>query len=201
MNLRMRRRPLRRAGLVAILTLVLVALAAPPALAHTRLVSSTPGKGATAGPVTEVSLVFSDEISSAAVVVRDAAGKPFQSGKAATAGTKVTQKLSGALPAGSYTVAYRVVGEDGHPITGDDLTFTASAAAEEQPAKLEQEQTTTEETKPASDSDSESESGSGAVLWALIVGGLVVGVGIGLVIVYRAKRQYGAVTGSDRDAS
>ena len=124
------RGPLRRLGLVAVLAAALGGLTATPALAHTQLVSSTPGKGASAAAVTEVKLVFSDEISNAKVIVKDAHGKAFQSGAAEHKGTTVTQKLTGALPAGSYTVAYRVVGADGHPVQADGLTFTATAAQE-----------------------------------------------------------------------
>lgn len=213
MNILKPRRPMRRLGVVAALALVLGAVTATPALAHARLVSSTPGKGASAESVTEVELVFSDKISLAKVVVKDAKNKTYQAGAAEGAGTNtVTQRLTGPLPAGSYTVAYRVVGEDGHPIESDDLTFTSeggaaapavppaptaggvgaeqqtgdAATANEQPLKLDQEQAAAEE-----------DSGSGMVLWVLIVAGLLVGVGIGVAIVFRAKRKHQAASGSE----
>ncbi|KAB2382315.1 copper resistance CopC family protein [Actinomadura montaniterrae] len=206
------RGPLRRLGLVAVLAAALGAVTATPALAHTQLVSSTPGKGESAAGVTEVKLVFSDKISTAKVVVKDAHGKAFQSGAAEHAGTTVTQKLTGALPAGSYTVAYRVVGADGHPVQADGLTFTATAAggdgstgeqpqaaptkggvgavdqtgaaatSNEQPLKIDQQQA----------AESDSDSGSGMVTWGLVGVGVLVGIGIGVAIVYRAKRKHGA---------
>ncbi|WP_433468361.1 copper resistance CopC family protein [Spirillospora sp. CA-128828] len=198
MNILKPRRPVRRLGLVAALALAFGAVTASPALAHTQLVSSTPGKGKEADSVTEVKLVFSDKISLAKVVVTDGGKKEFQSGAAEHSGTTVTQKLSGPLPAGSYTVAYRVVGEDGHPIEKNDLTFTVvgggAGTAPSQPAaagggqqpKADQEQAVATE-----------ESDSGAVLWVLIGVGLLVGVGIGVGIVYRAKRKHQAATGSE----
>lgn len=209
MNIRKPLRPARRLGVAAALALVLGAVTATPALAHARLLDSTPGKGESAESVTEVKLVFSDKISLAKVVVKDAQDKTYQAGEAERSGTTVTQKLTGPLPAGSYTVAYRVVGEDGHPIESDDLTFTATggeaaepapsaggvgaeqqtgdaATANEQPLKVDQEQAAAEE-----------DTGSGAVLWALIVAGLLVGVGIGVGIVFRAKRKHQAATGSE----
>ncbi len=128
-------KPMRRLGVVAVLALVLGALTATPALAHSRLISSTPGKGKSAESVTEVKLVFSDKISLAKVVVKDAQNKTYQSGEAERSGTTVTQQLTGPLPAGSYTVAYRVVGEDGHPIESDDLTFTATGARPPRPRR------------------------------------------------------------------
>ncbi|MFD0686766.1 copper resistance CopC family protein [Actinomadura fibrosa] len=203
--------PLRRLGAVAALTVAFGAFTAAPALAHTRLVSSTPGKDATAGPVTEVKLVFSDKISLAQVVVRDGAKKTFQAGKAQTDGTTVTQKLTGALPAGSYTVAYRVVGEDGHPVEGADLKFTATAAggaggdapattaATPGGAPVAREQTgaaATANEQPLKEDQEDAEAaeddgGSGTVLWVLVGAGALAGIGIGVAIVYRAKRRHG----------
>ncbi|MEV0661903.1 copper resistance protein CopC [Actinomadura luteofluorescens] len=214
MNMFKSRRPLRRLGLIAAAALAFGAVTAPPAMAHTKLVGSTPEKGKAADAVTEVTLVFSDKISLAKVVVSDGKKKEFQAGAAERAGTKVTQKLSGPLPAGSYTVAYRVVGEDGHPIEGNDLTFSVAgdgaaggpaastapsaggvgaeeqtgpaANSDEQPLKADQEKTAAEE-----------DSGSGMLLWVLIIAGLLVGVGIGVVIVLRAKRKHQAATGGE----
>ncbi|SNS14813.1 hypothetical protein SAMN05443665_1001210 [Actinomadura meyerae] len=206
MNIRTPHRAARRLGAVAALVLALGAATAAPALAHTRLVSSTPAKGQSAQSVTEVKLVFSDEIRTAQVIVKDGADKTYQSGPAERSGTTVTQKLAGPLPAGSYTVAYRVVGEDGHPIEGDDVAFTAgggeaaapapsaggvgaeqqtgdAATTDEQPLKLDQDQA------------AEEDSGSGTVLWVLIVAGLMIGIGAGMGIVYRAKRKHEAATG------
>ncbi|GAA1831308.1 copper resistance CopC family protein [Actinomadura chokoriensis] len=207
MNIRKPRRAVRRLGVVAALALALGAVTATSALAHTRLIDSTPGKGASAESVTEIKLVFSDEISLAKVVVTDAQKKTYQSGEAERSGTTVTQKLAGPLPAGSYTVAYRVVGEDGHPIENADLTFTATGGEAAAPAPSagavgaeEQAGTaaTTDEQPLKADQEAEKkDSGSGAVLWVLIVVGLGVGIGIGVGIVYRAKRKHQAATGSE----
>ncbi|NVI92268.1 copper resistance protein CopC [Actinomadura sp. BRA 177] len=207
MNFLKPRRPMRRLGVVAVLALVLGALTATPALAHSRLISSTPGKGKSAESVTEVKLVFSDKISLAKVVVKDAQNKTYQSGEAERSGTTVTQQLTGPLPAGSYTVAYRVVGEDGHPIESDDLTFTATGGEAAAPAPSAgavgaEEQTgdaatANEQPLKADQAATEEDSGSGAVLWVLIIAGLLVGVGIGVGIVYRAKRRHPAATGSE----
>ncbi|MBO2459562.1 copper resistance CopC family protein [Actinomadura violacea] len=209
------RRPLRRLGMVAFVAAAVGALTATPALAHTQLVSSTPGKGQSAASVTEVKLVFSDKISNAKVIVKDAHGKAFQSGAAEHAGTTVTQKLTGPLPAGSYTVGYRVVGADGHPVQADGLPFTATAAGgdggtgeqpqaaptkggvgavdqtgeaattNEQPLKIDQKQA------------EESDSGSGMVTWGIVGVGVLLGVGIGVAIVYRAKRKHKAAAATE----
>ncbi|MGP4025344.1 copper resistance CopC family protein [Actinomadura sp. 3N407] len=196
MKLRTLRRPLRGLGLVAVLAAMLAVATAPPALAHPQLVGSTPAKGASAESVTEVKLVFSDEVRVAKVIVRDGTGRTFQAGAAERSGTTVTQKLSGALPAGSYTVAYRVVGEDGHPIENDDVTFTATGAAGA-PADAADAGGQPPKADPEQAAPQEEESGSGAALWMLIIAGLVVGIGIGVAIVFRAQRKYQADTGRE----
>ncbi|MFI6516511.1 copper resistance protein CopC [Spirillospora sp. NPDC050679] len=207
------RSPLRRLGLLAALVTAFATVTAAPALAHTRLVESTPGKDATAASVTEVKLVFSDKISFAKVLVKDDKGKEYQQGEAARQGTEVTQPLSGALPAGAYTVSYAVVGEDGHRIEKSDLKFTAEAGgapaganlqtAESAPdPKVEEgtgplEETTDDPaapaTKPAADKKAD-DSGSGMV-WIMVGGGVLIGIVIGLVIVFRAKRRHPAGKG------
>ncbi|KAB2345496.1 copper resistance CopC family protein [Actinomadura rudentiformis] len=192
----------RRAGLVTALLLVFGAVFAAPALAHTRLISSTPGKDATAAGVNQVELVFSDTIRMAKVLVKDGKGKEFQSGEATRSGPTVTQKLNGALPAGTYTVAYAVVGEDGHRIENADLRFTATEG--EQLTAAQQGGDTAETALPttaqpmtdpptfkAEKAAKESGSGGGAT-WIMIVVGLLVGIGIGVGIVLRAKSKHGA---------
>ncbi|MEU5881576.1 copper resistance protein CopC [Spirillospora sp. NPDC047279] len=203
------RMPARRAGIVAALVALFAAIFVSPAHAHTRLVSSTPGKDATAGGVAQVDLVFSDKISVAKVLVKDDKGKEFQSGEATRAGTKVTQKLNGMLPAGTYTVSYAVVGEDGHRIEKSDLTFTATAetaegtgekiaGAEETGGPQAAGMATTAEpmkdgTEPAK---ADEESGGGTILIMVVVG-VLIGIGIGVGIVFRAKRKHGAASGSE----
>ncbi|MGI5168571.1 copper resistance CopC family protein [Spirillospora sp. CA-253888] len=207
------RSPLRRLGLLAALVTAFATVTAAPALAHTRLVGSTPGKDATAASVTEVKLVFSDKISFAKVLVKDDKGKEFQQGEAARQGPNVTQPLSGALPAGTYTVSYAVVGEDGHRIEKSDLKFTAEAGeapvgganlqtAESAPDPKVEEGTgpleeTTDDPAPAAKKAAEKkseDSGSGTV-WIMVGGGVLIGIVIGLVIVFRAKRKHPAGKG------
>ncbi|MCP2338582.1 copper resistance CopC family protein [Actinomadura rupiterrae] len=200
------------AALVTVLTTAFGTLLTTPALAHTRLVSSTPGKDATAASVTEVKLVFSDQISFAKVLVKDKAGKQFQAGDAQHGGTTVTQKLSGPLPAGDYTVAYAVVGADGHRIENSDLTFTAQGGQGGQPSSGQpngglpggadaptadptaaapgtQVAGTSSENAPKAEAK---KSSSGTARWVMIGVGALVGIGIGVVIVTRAKRRHPA---------
>lgn len=109
--------------------LVLVALA-PPASAHTVLQSVTPADGATVTGAAQVQLVFSGEVREelSAVAVTGPGGTDVVDGPPSGSGTRVVQPLRAPLPDGTWTVAYRVVAADGHPVTGT-TTFVVQAQA------------------------------------------------------------------------
>lgn len=141
-------------GVLAPLLVLLVWVAAPAA-AHDRLVTSTPTDGATLEAVpTEVVL----EMSATAlelgteVQVLDVAGTNVTSGPATIADRFVTVPV-GELTAGEYTVVWRVVSSDGHPIDGTfaftvpEITTTTPAAPESSGSPSSESSTaTTEET-------------------------------------------------------
>lgn len=108
-------------GLVSTSLLLWVSL---PAWGHTRLESSEPAADDT---VTEafdaVLLVFNEAVSSefAAVRVTDPAGDRVDVGPPEMAGERVEQPLGPVTEHGEYSVAWRVVAGDGHPLEG---TFT-----------------------------------------------------------------------------
>ncbi|RAY13196.1 copper resistance protein CopC [Actinomadura craniellae] len=172
-------------------------LLASPAAAHTRLISSNPAKNAKVAPPSEVLLVFSDRIQHAKVLVKDTAGKEFQTGEARRDGPRVTQSLSGALPAGSYTVAYRVVGEDGHPIPGTlDFTVTggdtptSDAGATPAPGTTPTLPPGAEPAgAPASPAGAQKADDGGSNTPLVIGGGLLLGVGIGFAWVVLRRRD------------
>lgn len=101
--------------------LVTVPLIAGPASAHTKLVDSSPPEGSTLGgiPVT-IELRFSENINKHAAVVFTAPhARQIALGAVQVSGSRVTVKVKG-KPKGSgdYTIAYRVVAKDGHPVVG-----------------------------------------------------------------------------------
>lgn len=109
---------------------------AGPASAHTEVVSSTPAAGATlAGPLDAVQIVFRTAVSpgKAVVVVIEPDGSNAGVGVASVSGNTVTQPLGPWSYAGDYTVAYRVVAADGHPIDGQ-VPFTVALSAVGGPA-------------------------------------------------------------------
>ncbi|MGB3354384.1 MAG: copper resistance CopC family protein [Mycobacterium sp.] len=106
------------------------------AAAHTSLVGSDPVNGATVvSPLTAVVLNFSEEINPAFadVAVTSADGRNWVSGSASVEGPRLTAALGpDRLTDGLYTVGYRVVSADGHPVSGS-YTFTI-AGVRDQPS-------------------------------------------------------------------
>ncbi|ORB16434.1 copper resistance protein CopC [Mycolicibacterium monacense DSM 44395] len=104
------------------------------AAAHTSLVGSDPAKDASvASPLTAVVLNFSEEVnpSFADVAVTSADGRNWVSGSANVEGPRLTVAVGpDRLKNGLYTVSYRVVSADGHPVSGS-YTFTIAGVPEE----------------------------------------------------------------------
>lgn len=103
---------------------------AVPASAHAVLVKITPAADArlTKAPA-QVVVEFNEPVSTtfATVVVTTAAGVNVARGKATVLDDTVTQTLGLDLTSGDYKVAYRVPGDDGHPVTGTSK-FTLTLA-------------------------------------------------------------------------
>lgn len=121
----------RRAGALAALVLLLAGLGAAPAAAHNTLRSSDPADGATVATAPpQVTLTFDQEALDLGtqVVVTGPDGAVVSDGPAQLVDTSVVQPLVATLPAGAYTVEWRVTSADGHPLSGA-LAFTASGAA------------------------------------------------------------------------
>lgn len=116
--------------------LVTSVISAAPASAHAALIKITPDADArlTTAPA-QVVLEFDEPISTtfATVVVTTAAGVNVARGRPTVLGGKVTQALSPDLASGNYRVAYRVVSNDGHPVSGES-TFTLALAPGTSPA-------------------------------------------------------------------
>jgi len=114
---------------VALVVLVCWASGAGSAGAHTALASSDPANGANVGTApTVVTLTFTEAINPAFanVVISGDDGRDWISGSPLVAGPELRASVSPDLPRGGvYTVGYRVVSEDGHPVTGS-FTFTVT---------------------------------------------------------------------------
>jgi copper resistance protein C len=104
------------------------ALTAAPAAAHTSLVAAAPADGSTVRPPTEIDLTYGDPVRFVGVVVLDARGGHHESGRPRVVDAKVTERVAGTLADGPYTVGWRVVAPDGHPVSGR-YRFTVSGGA------------------------------------------------------------------------
>ncbi|MFF2775451.1 copper resistance protein CopC [Streptomyces sp. NPDC058052] len=116
-------------GLAPALAAALVWFPATPAAAHTDLVSSTPAPGASLGaPPADIRLTFSDRMTEryAKVALTAPDGTPAGQGAPTVAGTSATLTVRSGIGPGRYTVGYRVVSADGHPVAGS-FTFTVKA--------------------------------------------------------------------------
>jgi len=105
--------------------------AAVPASAHDAAESTSPASGATvAAPPEKVSITFNKNPLGlgSQILVSDAAGNNWADGSVEIVDNVASQRLRQGGPAGVYTVSWRVVSSDSHPIEGT-FTFTATAGA------------------------------------------------------------------------
>ncbi|NJC24438.1 hypothetical protein BJ994_003514 [Arthrobacter pigmenti] len=121
----------RVAALLAGVLLVAFALvfsSATAASAHDELASSNPEPGATLETVPEaIELTFTNVPATigSEVQVLDESGENWAEGDVSITDTVATQAIGAGAPAGTYTVNWRVVSSDSHPIEGT-FEFTAS---------------------------------------------------------------------------
>lgn len=194
----------RTAGLlVALLLLVGLPLAlARPASAHARFVSISPAAGATlTTPPTKVSVTFDDTVTTglSVVTVTGPTGAHVMQGKAVESGPVVTQSLIADLPGGTYQVLWKIVSDDGHPVSGRS-TFTVqtaeatplTSASSTSSAPPTSSSTTSSSvaaapsTTPASSSGSDGgRSGATSLLYLLALAAVVYGV----LGIFRARRR------------
>ena len=112
--------------------LLALALAPAGASAHAQLEGTTPERGARlARAPAEVVLRFSEpvEASFGAVRVYDNRGREVQAGAATHPGGRVAVKLRRGLSQGGYTVTYRVISADSHPVSGGFVFSIGDGAA------------------------------------------------------------------------
>ncbi|MBO2452951.1 copper resistance protein CopC [Actinomadura barringtoniae] len=109
---------MRQLAMIGAGTAMIVASVAAPASAHTTLTSANPKSGSTIASPSQIELTYADPVSFPKVVLADSANKQVTVGAAQAVDNKVTAPLSAQLPNGTYTVGWRVVATDGHPVTG-----------------------------------------------------------------------------------
>ena len=123
-------RPLLAAVVAALAFASALLFGAAPASAHDAAESTSPASGATVAEVpASVSVTFNNRplaIGSGMSVT--AGGENWADGAVQIIDNQAVQKLRPGAPAGQYTVVWRVVSSDSHPIEGT-FTFTATAGS------------------------------------------------------------------------
>ena len=111
-----------RTWAAVLVTLIAALVATPSALAHATLDSSTPSNDEVLGRAPErVVLRFDEPVESAfgSVRVYDGSAKPVDDGRTTRPDRRaIAVGLPSDLPRGTYTVAWRVLSADSHPVSG-----------------------------------------------------------------------------------
>lgn len=111
---------------------LLMGFGSAPASAHAALEKTSPVDQSTVDTVPGFVTLTFDEAPQAKFSVIHITGPDGQrkdSGPIALSAAAVSEHLNGSRPAGRYVVDWRVVSDDGHPISGQ-FTFTARTAAD-----------------------------------------------------------------------
>ncbi|GAA2220894.1 copper resistance protein CopC [Micromonospora olivasterospora] len=122
------------AGLVVAVLAAMAVLLAPatPAAAHNSLQAADPARDARlSAPPTEITLKFLQKLDPAftTIVLSDASQRKVPTSEPAVSGATGTVTIRQPLANGGYTVAYRVVSADGHPVQGSYSFTVADPAA------------------------------------------------------------------------
>jgi methionine-rich copper-binding protein CopC len=131
-----------RAVLATVFAVIL--LSAAPVQAHTYVTAVDPADGSTlsTGPAT-VAVTFSEppQAEFAALSVIGPDDTQWADGTPRVDGTTLTVAVRELGPAGTYTIAYRVAAQDGHPITGSSTfqLLTPGGGAPGQTAETDSE--------------------------------------------------------------
>jgi len=154
---------------------------ASPAFAHNVLVGSDPARGAqlATGP-TAVTLTFDAPVQTGPneiTVVGPGGGHFEETANATVDGNAASTSVAPLGPAGVYTIGYRIISADGHPVQGE-VQFTLTKAGTGTPVS----------SGAAASAAGTGGSGGGVPIWAWIVGVLVV-LGAGIVVVLRMSRR------------
>ena len=123
-------RPLLAAVVAALAFASALLLGAAPASAHDVAESTTPANGARVAEVpASVSITFNNRpLAIGSGVTVTAGGENWADGAVEIIDNMAVQKLRPGAPAGEYTVVWRVVSSDSHPIEGT-FKFTVSGTS------------------------------------------------------------------------
>lgn len=173
---------MRKALIALAVTGVALLGTATPALAHNVIIGSDPAQNASlaTGP-SKVSLTFDQYVQGADVnqiAVTGPNGGQWAEGPISVVNNVISAPLRPLGPAGKYTVGYRVLSADGHPVTGE-VSFTLTTAGTGTPATVDAARSpgSAAQAAPASSS-------TGIPIWVWIAGAVVL-LALGLTVALR----------------
>jgi len=151
----------------------LVVLASGPALAHAALIETDPADGSThATAPSTATLTFNETVGNAAVVVSAPDGSSVEVSDVRSVDRRVTATVADVDQRGTYTLSYRVVSADGHPVEGTihyDVT-TGREVTQQQPI-------------PQADDESFIHRHRSHIIWAILA------VGLGIILLLEPLRR------------
>jgi methionine-rich copper-binding protein CopC len=188
----------RRLSATLLLATTIVLTVAAPASAHTSLKSSDPAQGASlATPPQQVKLTFSEavDVPPDAIAVTGPDGAKWTVGTVTVTDAVVTAPVTPTGPAGTYTLAFKVISDDGDAVTGK-IAFSLTAAAS--PSTSTTPSSTSSSPPPSSPAPSSAvaapapaaqrDTSSGVPVWVWIVGAVVL-LGAGAFAGLRFSRR------------
>lgn len=191
-----------RLFVTCVATLAFVALGSGTAGAHTAMTASDPAEGSTQVTApTRITLTFSEDINTtfANVVLNDAGGRNWLANSPQVQGPQLSVTLvQDPIPNGVYTVGYRVLSADGHPVSGS-YTFILDAPLADQPAPAPT--TDIAATAPAqpAPSPADADTGTSTAILLAAVAGVAAG---GVIAAWRAlKRRRSARLNEQRSST
>src|SRR5437763_16212953 len=117
----------RRVAATVLVAATALLATASPALAHAGLTSSNPAEGASlATAPSKIELTFGEAVKPDTVTVTGAEGTKWETGAPVVTDAVVTVPVTPAGPAGKYVIAYKVIPDDGDPVSGT-VNFTPTA--------------------------------------------------------------------------
>jgi methionine-rich copper-binding protein CopC len=198
-------RRLYRQLVVGLVAGVALLLGAGTAFAHDVLTASDPANGSSlaTGP-SKVTLTFDLPVKEyfSTITVLGPDGNHYEAGPSAVDGSTVSAPVQPLGPAGGYTVGYRIVSDDGHPVSGSvRFTLTQAGPGHGVPA-AESAGSSAEAAAPSpgqpggpdgsgGSGGQASDSGSGGIpAWPWVVGGVLL-VAAGAAIALRLGKGAG----------
>lgn len=149
----------------------------PEIFAHTGLESSFPEEGKTVNELKEISLKFETKIEKgSSFKLNDENGNEIPLSDLQIEGDKLTALNLEKLSNGEYTIYWKIVGSDGHPIEGEILFYVSNKDVEQK----ESIPSSSEESKIENNNEEDTNNSDSSIFIGLII--ILVIIAIGLIV-------------------